>query len=692
MDTETIYDVREDERFCSYEIDINEQRERRLSDGSCITYRYLHGFVREQNLKFSFCFPLKETYRGRFFQYLSPFPGPDEELASLNRTGADDHIAFALRCGAYFVESNMCSGAAFGGMPDNTLVWKASAAAAEISRIEAKKLYGCERPYGYVYGGSGGAYKTMACIEHTCAWDGAVPYVIGSPVSLPNSITLHALGQRCLRHVYGNIVDALDAGGSKNPYEGLTEEEASVLREITAMGFPPRAWFMEAGGRIDDGSLPVLAPGVKGMDPGYFTDFWTVPGYAGADPDGSAVRDRICFTGKVTEVGLPHSGKMPEGAGTEADDRNGVDTAWKKQLADGEDAWIGLEAVPQGEDLWLKGVTIRIETGASAGKQLLLGDIVGNRLTIGMCYGMDDLEGVLGAIRPGDEISLDNSDYIALQYYYRHQVPADPSFTVFDQFRKEDGTPALPQRERVMGLNFSGTGTVQNGNIQGKVILLQSMMDESTWPWCADWYRKRVIAEKGSDADLRLYYMDRCVHGDITALRSTMITSYVGALHQCLLDLSDWVEGRKEPLAGSNYVCEDGQILLPDDAGARGGIQPVVTLLANKETCAHVRAGEPVRLSAKISLPAGAGTVTDVEYDFHGGMELTEEGHDKVRGEFHPAPEGEKSGAVSETVCSYEKPGVYFAAVHVSIQRNGDVLEEFTKIHNLARVRIMVEP
>ena len=24
MDTETIYDVREDERFCSYEIDINE--------------------------------------------------------------------------------------------------------------------------------------------------------------------------------------------------------------------------------------------------------------------------------------------------------------------------------------------------------------------------------------------------------------------------------------------------------------------------------------------------------------------------------------------------------------------------------------------------------------------------------------------------------------------------------------------
>ena len=41
------------------------------------------------------------------FQYLSPFPGPDEELASLSKSGADDTIGFALLNGAYFVESNM---------------------------------------------------------------------------------------------------------------------------------------------------------------------------------------------------------------------------------------------------------------------------------------------------------------------------------------------------------------------------------------------------------------------------------------------------------------------------------------------------------------------------------------------------------------------------------------------------------
>ena len=35
-----------------------------------------------------------------------------------------------------------------------------------------------------------------------------------------------------------------------------------------------------------------------------------------------------------------------------------------------------------------------------------------------------------------------------------------------------------------MGYGFTGTGTVQDGNIQGKTIITQSLMDESTCPWC----------------------------------------------------------------------------------------------------------------------------------------------------------------------------------------------------------------
>ena len=40
-------------------------------------------------------------------------------------------------------------------------------------------------------------------------------------------------------------------------YEGLDDNEKAMLRELTLMGFPPITWFMEAAGRIDDGSLPV---------------------------------------------------------------------------------------------------------------------------------------------------------------------------------------------------------------------------------------------------------------------------------------------------------------------------------------------------------------------------------------------------------------------------------------------------
>lgn len=257
----------------------------------------------------SLFFPEKAHYQGRFQQYLSPFPGPDEEVASIGRTGVNDRILFALYCGAYFVESNMGSQNRFGGAADATLCWKASAAVAELSREKAIEMYDCGRPYGYVYGGSGGGYKTMACIENTQTWDGGAPYVIGSPASLPNTITMHVQGQRALRSAFSKIQDALDAGGSGNPYEGLTPNEANTLRELTRMGFPPEAWYLEAWGEIEEGSLPVLMPGLKRGDSEYFKDFWSTPGYMGADINSSAAKDRLQYSTTVKSVRLPRTDK-----------------------------------------------------------------------------------------------------------------------------------------------------------------------------------------------------------------------------------------------------------------------------------------------------------------------------------------------------------------------------------------------
>ena len=159
MSEKVIYDAKKDAYYSKPYIDADEMRERDMPDGSRKPFRYIHGGFEGTKAKFVFCFPIKEEYEGRFYQYLCPFPGPDEEVASLARSGEDDTIAFCLQNGAYFIETNMESAAAFGGHPEPHRIWKSSAAAAEYSRQVAREYYGCGRPYGYVFGGSGGGYK-----------------------------------------------------------------------------------------------------------------------------------------------------------------------------------------------------------------------------------------------------------------------------------------------------------------------------------------------------------------------------------------------------------------------------------------------------------------------------------------------------------------------------------------------------
>lgn len=113
---------------------------------------------------------------------------------------------------------------------------------------------------------------------------------------------MHVQSQRELRNVFGQIIDSLDVGGDGDPCRHMTENEAFMYREMLRMGFPPMVWFLEASGRIDDGSLPVLYPNVKTKDAGYFKDFWTVDGYLGADPN-SAGKQRVPLRGRTDLLG-----------------------------------------------------------------------------------------------------------------------------------------------------------------------------------------------------------------------------------------------------------------------------------------------------------------------------------------------------------------------------------------------------
>jgi hypothetical protein len=220
-------------------VDVDEWRDKPLR------HRYVHGGFKGTGARFSFYFPSNEGYQGRFFQYITPFP--DSETLSQGALGEEDKIGFALTHGSYFIETNGGGRVDFARPEsrDPTIgAYRVSAAAAQFSRVVAGRIYGGRRPYGYAFGGSGGAYRTVGSIENTeNVWDGVVPYVLGSPMAIPNVFTVRMHAMRVLKDKFPQIVDALEPGGSGDVYAGLNPEEKQALEEVTKMGFPPKAWF-----------------------------------------------------------------------------------------------------------------------------------------------------------------------------------------------------------------------------------------------------------------------------------------------------------------------------------------------------------------------------------------------------------------------------------------------------------------
>lgn len=210
MEEKTIYTPKGDEYFANPYIDVEEWRD------TPVRHLFVHGGFKgtEMNgneVRFCYYFPEKEKYGGRFFQYVSP--APEDEHESEHLTGEDDKISFCLTHGAYYVVTNQ------GGfiLNQGERLYKSSANGAEYSREVARRVYGYEhRPYGYIFGGSGGSFKTMSCMEMTeGVWDGAVPYVLANPMATPNVFCPRGRVQR----VFGDggmakLVDAMEPGGS----------------------------------------------------------------------------------------------------------------------------------------------------------------------------------------------------------------------------------------------------------------------------------------------------------------------------------------------------------------------------------------------------------------------------------------------------------------------------------------------
>jgi hypothetical protein len=290
---------------------------------------------------------------------------------------------------------------------------------------------------------------------------------------------------------------------------------------------------------------------------------------------------------------------------------------------------------------------------------------------------------VINSVQPGDRVRIDNSWPLALQTYHRHQVPTSDMYG-WNQFRAPDGKPLYPQRDVLIGpIGAAGTaGSVPNGRIHGKMLVLECLMDIDALAWQADWYRSQVAQALGSgfEDSFALWFIDHAQHDNPANTRAHAHTvSFAGALQQALRDLSTWVEKGVRP-ADTRYTVTDSQVTLPGTASERGGIQPIVDLRANGAVRADVKVGEPVLFAATIEVPPKAGKVVAAEWDFEGV------------GTYPVAASLESAQTIVHLSAShaFAKPGTYFAVLRATSQREGDTQTPYGRIQNIARVRVVV--
>lgn len=675
-------------------VDVDEWRDKP------VRHRYVHGGFKGTGARFSFYFPSKEKYQGRFFQYITPFP--DSETLSQGASGEEDKIGFSVTHGSYFIETNGGGRVDFAKPEsrDPTIgAFRVNAAAAQFSRVVAARIYGGSRPYGYAFGGSGGAYRTVGSIENTDGvWDGVVPYVLGSPMAIPNVFTVRMHAMRVLKEQFPRIIDALEPGGSGDMYAGLNDEEKQALEEVTRMGFPPKAWFGYQHMGIH--GFLVLYQGVVRADKSYFeNDFWNTPGYLGANPPASLLKARIQQRSRIKEgisidraVGL---GLTQQVSPTE---RGTADAAWKA-IGGAQGAMpAAFQLTDVLPDVDFLGGDLQIKSGAAAGRSLQITKIAGDKVVLGPADAV-----VLAQVKPGDEVQVDNSDFLAVQTYHRHQTPGK-EYTVYDYFRDRDGKPTHPQRPMLLGPVFTrgAAGVLPTGRFNGKMILLESLWDREAFPWQADWYRSKVQAHLGDklDDNFRLWYTDRALHGDVSIEDDpTRTVGYLGVLQQALLDLSAWVEKGVAPAANTQYKIDKGQVIVPETANERKGIQPVVTLKVDGNERAEANVGQSVTFTAEVDVPENMGTVVAAAWNFEGLQQEVgkRSGWDFEKSDAFPVPASfapvDKKGSrvILKTTHTFTKPGTYFPTLRVASQRHGNAKTPYTRIQNLDRVRVVVK-
>ena len=662
-----------------------------------VPHRHIHGGFAGTDTRFQFAFPPAEQWQGRMFNPLSGAHGGDEQFFSTPLGEMIGGMTVSFRLGGYMVQSNQGHIGddidQAGGEDPRLYGHGASAEAARVSKYVAAQIYGEPPHHSYVFGGSGGGRRSPLCLENAPdAWDGALPFMGGGDIApkgskecIKGAQTMSFASMFNVQRLLGSrihaVVDAMAAGGSGNPFEGLSPHEREELASLYRQGYPRGDEYNIAEPMGQIWLWTSIADLLVEQDPTYFTNFWTQPGYIGHDFPEAVNGDLINTTVKVKRVLTPMEILTDEAfAGPEymmmrtilgimAGSRGGFDFPFA----------IELEHFGSG---YMLGAGIRMASGKAAGRQLYVSQFVGN-LLMGDGHGEANLQRFTD-VAVGDEVHIDNRKFLAFCYFARHHLMDD---TQFDSFRV-DGVPVHPQHpvplmSPLMGVSYSG-------DYEGKLMWVHHTHDASLWPPQGVIYEQAVRAaqgEAGAAERFRIRWTENAEHIPPMMIPSsgaraanTWLVDYGPVIEQSLADLIDWVENGLAP-AATTFDYRDGKVTLPTTAAERGGIQPVVRATANGGVRAEVAVGEPVTLVVHAEMPPGAGKIISADWDLDGKGTYPVH-HDDIAG-----TETSISRTISHT---FEAPGTYFITALVHGHRDGDTKAQSRRLPNLAQVRVVV--
>jgi hypothetical protein len=649
-------------------------------------HRYVHGGFEGTHTLFSIYLPPGESFDGRLLKHLEGGSGGHEFLIA-NDIGMWMSWMFDFcydEFGAILMESNQGHYHDEGiGFHDDVVLFGASAESARFAKWLAPQLYGQPVEHAYVFGASGGGHRSYQCLMHRGdVFDGGVPEVCGANPGAYWSV--QALAIELLGDKLVEVADRCEVGGSGDPFDGLTYDQREALADLFRMGYP-RA----AVNQLQTLAAPFTLNNTKEYNPSFFEDFWSKTGYLGHDDPERLAKRRVRITAKVQ--GVVDAGRVKE---LDAD-HVGLQTLMAGAAPQARAA-VKLD-VDDPQRFYMAWLTVK--TGKAAGRRLVAMHFTPDGAVVPflqMCPEMFD------GVEAGDEVEIDNSDWIALTHLYKHniewnvpglhtpaaRVPAEYSDFAFD------GIPIHTQTGEILyDLNTLVPFT-------SKMIVIAAHLDVMIWPTFITPLERHLRMTQGERADdtMRLYWVENATHGPpmgmgamsaITMLTRTFdpfvwptrLVEYQNAAKHALVDVAAWVEGGVAPPPDTRYsMTRNNQLELPAEAAQRRGIQPVVTLRANGGVRAEVKVGEAVRFEGTAEQPPGVGLIAQAEMDF-------------LSDNTWPKQAEIGGGAAQEmtmaTTYAFDKPGTYFPSFRVGAWRDG-AGRTGLPIQNLARVRVVV--